>query len=367
MNGNTILIAACVVLVVVVVLATTIIRRVRIRRMSKSSDLFVEYSTLVACRFCHQQLSPRQAHRRSCDECFETVSKRDEADVGDIKEDPPPLFEDLESLSYKPGTAFLRLNKPPSILFGSRRPGESHTHSIKEFMRYPRLHRERLVAALLAEISTPASLGEEDCGKGITRMYLSNAEATYRAHRPRSLGLPGIGRMDCYIKFEPHSAFVDDEEIQVKSHKLMIIHYVFATPEDVSVHYSSHDSMEEAKKSARDHIGRRYREVPSEHIDLAYSFLRDADDVLSDTARALQDLKALASVVLGPEKAEWFPEITSMWDITLRQLIEHSKECDSKTQVSLLINMLPSWKQSHKLLIQTVKLLDQDPDNEKVR
>ena len=357
MNDNTLRIAVYVVVVVIAILATLTIRRSKVQttQHSRGKVQTARQTTLAACRFRHQEIQGKEAYRRSCNGCFKTVSKRDEADLGNLREDPPPLFEDIVSQSYQPGDEFSRLYAPQGYLFGLDRPGESHTHSLREFMQYPALHRERFLAALLAEISAPVSLKEEDYDKEGTRIYLSNPEATYRAHRPRSLGTLGVKRMDCYVT--PALGVSDEDRETYKLHKLTIVHYVFATAADIAVRNSLHKGAEAAKKSARDHLRKRYREVFSEHVGLANSLMSDEVSEIIDADRALQDLKAFGSAVLGLEKAEWLPDLSSVWSGTLRQLLGYAKECESKTQVSLLIGMLPSWHQSQKRLVQTVMLI----------
>ena len=334
----------------------------RLRRGSFDPEVSAS-DTLVVCRFCHQQVRGRAAYRRSCDTCFTAVSKRDEDTMTTLREDPPPLFEDLVSQAFQPGHAFVRVDAPLVQAFGPDRPSESHTHSLREFMQYPTLHRERFLTAVLAEISAPATLLEESLDAGGFRIRLANPDSTYRAHRPRSLGAPGVRRMDCYVV--PAAAVSDDDPNESgDSYVLTIVNYVFATVSDVAVLSSAHKSAVEAKQAACQYLHKRYREVPPAHTYLASTLLADSALDSFDADKPLQDLKSIGAVVVGPQKATWLPELSSVWDGTLHQLLGYVDECESRTQVLLLIGMLPDWQLSRKRLIKTVMALSPVPEEE---
>jgi hypothetical protein len=246
-----------------------------------------------------------------------------------------------------------------ALEFGPDRPGESHTTSLRNLMQYPALHRERFIAAAFAELSAPVELLEELLDGDVTRILIANPINTYRAHRPRSLGMAGIGRMGCYITAStaPHSTNT--------LYELAVANFIFATAADVEVHSSTHSSIDEAKRAASQYLRKRYREIPQEHLGIAASLLDGTLTEAVSLETAQRDLQRIGAVLVGTQKAAWLPELAAAWDGTLHKLISYVAECESKTQVLLLIGMLPDWSLSHKRLVQTVRALaPHGPDDE---
>jgi hypothetical protein len=306
----------------------------------------------VVCRFCRQEISSHDYHYRSCRGCRASLQAREESALTSLREAAPPLFEDIYSKPCRADGFFVRMFDPPEYRFGNNKPGETHTTSLREFMQYPTLHRERFIAALFSELSSPAELLEETIPGDVTRIVLANPQRTYRAHRPRSLGMDGVGRMDCYITTET------SKRSKGAIYKVTVVHFVFARADDVPAYKSTHTSIDDAKREARQYLRKRYREIPSEHLGIVSDLLDDTPTDTVSLETAVGDLQRAGAALVGTSKARWLAELAVNWDGNLHKLIGYVRELESKKQVLLMINMMPAWGLSHRMLVQAVKGLE---------
>lgn len=319
------------------------------------------------CRYCRQPVAlHNDVYLRSCESCRAVVLARDAGVLSTIREDAPVLFEDTVSPPYVPGQPFSRDTSLAKLFFGSDRPGESHTNSLRDFMQYPSLHRERFLNVALAELSEPATLVEEALSGGVTRLLLARPEMTYRSHRPRSLGRPGVSRLDCHVA--PNAAGPAQRgKAAPLSYVLTVANYVFISSDDVDLYLTAHESEAEAKQAAVKYLSKRYREIRPEHAALATELLAgDTTTVISDE-QAVADLLRFGVAVVGEEKAGWLPDLAEVWDGTTAKLLVHVRACATQQQVQLLIGMLPGWKLSYKELLKAVQAYSPALDDEATR
>lgn len=343
----------------VAVLAVRNFFEARKKKRSTSRPTVPKIPTL--CRFCHQELESHEAYKRACGKCRASLRAKDENALSSLREAAPPLFEDTASAPYRPDSRFIRMFTPPEHGFGDDKPGETHTTSFREFMQYPTLHRERFIAALFSDLSSPAELSEETLSEDVVRITLANPERSYRAHRPRSLGMGGVGRMDCYITAEA------GKRSKNTVYKVRVVHFVFARADDLRIHKSSHTSIEDAKSEARKYLRRRYREVPLEHMGVAASLLDDSPEDTVSIEDAVSDLQRAGAAIVGPHKAMWLAEVAIDWDGSFHKLVGYVKDCESKKQVLLMLSMMPSWGLSQRKLVEAVKSLEpHEPESEVV-
>ena len=334
--------------------------------MRSGRVLGLETMTVGECRYCRQPVELHDAYLRSCKSCRVAVLARDEHVLSTIREDAPVLFEDTVTQPYVPGQSFSRDISMAKLFFGSDRPGESHTNNLRDFMQYPSLHRERFLNAAFAELSEPAALVEEALGGGVTRLLLARPEMTYRSHRPRSLGSPGVSRLDCYIA--PNAAGPAQRRKAVPlGYVLTIANYVFISSDDVAFYLTDHESEAAARHAAVKYLSKRYREIRPEHVALATELLAgDTATVISDE-QAVADLLRLGVAGVGEEKAVWLPDLVEAWDGTTAKLLGHVRACATQQQVQLLIGMLPGWKLSYKDLVKAVQTCSPALDDEAPR
>ena len=307
------------------------------------------------------KLDALSVYRQRCAKCRMANIESDESSRSLRRDERPPLYEDLSSAPYEPGKQFVRDRSVLGLEYGALSPfspSPNNTESIRDMIEQPTLHRDRFLDLVSWFISEPATLIEESLDDGVTRIRLAAPERAYRRGRVRSIGKPGVARLDCYIEpFHLAVPFLGDTEMQDCT--LTVVHYALATRRDEAVYATPHESLEEAREAARRYLNERYREVRLEALQFALDLIAGewGEDVSSE--RAEREFHKLNVLAVGETKAEWVAEFINGDDssMTLASLHNSARVCDSREQFALLMLMRPDWRLDLGDLFELVKTL----------
>ena len=301
--------------------------------------------------------------QQKCAKCRVAAIESDESGRSLRRDEPLPLYEDLSSAPYEPGKQFVRDRSVLSLDYGDIAPLRSspnNTDSILDFMEQPTLHRDRFLDLMSWFVAGPATLVEESLDGGVIRIRLAAPERVFRGRRLRSLGKPGVARLDCYIEPFPFPSTTSSHgETEVRHYTLTVVHYSLATRRDEAVYATPHESLEEATQAAWRYLQERYREVHPEALQFAIDLIAGewGEDVSSE--RVEREFHNLNVLEVGETKAEWVPEFVNRDHnmLTLTSLYNSVRCCDSREQLALLLLMRPDWKLDLNDLIDLVKTL----------
>ena len=315
------------------------------------------------CLGCKEPIE-RYVHsvfKQRCAKCRVSRIEDDESSRSLRRDEPLPLYEDLSSAPYEPGKQFVRDRSVLGLDYGelpSYSSSPNNTDSILDMMEQPTLHRDRFLDLVSWFVAGPATLVEESLDGGVIRMSLAAPERVFRGGRLRSLGKPGVARLDCYIEpFRPPIPFHSETEVQY--YTLTVVHYALATRRDGAVYATPHESLEEARQAAWFYLHGRYREVRPEALKFALDLIAGewGEDVSSE--RVEGEFHNLNVLEVGETKAAWVPEFVNgdHGMLTLNSLYNSVRSCDSRDQLALLTLMRPDWGLELNDLIELVKTI----------
>jgi hypothetical protein len=340
----------------------------RKRRQELRTQLRDElYSPICSSCKAPIKLYTLSVFKQKCATCRVANIEDDESSRSLRRDERLPLYEDLSSAPYEPGKQFVRDRSVLGLFYGDLAPLRSspnNTESIRDMIEQPTLHRDRFLDLMSWFISEPATLVEESLDGGVTRIRLAVPERAYRKGRLRSLGKPGVARLDCYIEPFPFPAPSPPStpfhsETESRNYTLTVVHYSLATRRDEAVYTTPHESLEEATQAARRYLNERYREISPEAVQFAFDITAGewGEDVSSEQAES--EFHKLNVLAVGETKAEWVGEFINGADgsMMLALLYNSARVCDSREQLALLMLMRPDWRLDLGDLFELVKTL----------